>query len=237
MNPLQLGSFCWPGTKAAYLGAMAISGSNSELPLPDLLTMLRNQHGRLLFSDLGSISNLEVYLTPACICGFFISGECVTEEALILEKLVAINMSKRGRFRFESLPGEMINQRVSVPVDVVNLSITQMADQIAWRQSDFILPAKMVLLSQPNCQFDDAMVASFFVRAKEWFEIGIDAQQLAVKMGIAMVQAQFYILKLREAGAIRIGMPKSAYVNRPSPILVQSSRLKVLTTRRVGGRN
>ncbi len=212
---------------------MPIIGGNTELPLPDLLTTLRNQYGRLTFSDIGPVSSVEIFLMPSFICGFSVSGVCVTDEAVILEKLVAITAAARGKFHFEPLPAEKINQRVRLSIDGANLAVVTMADEIAWRLSDCILPSKMVILDQSDCQFDDAIVASFFARAHELLEIGIDAQQLAIKMQVSIIQAQFYILKLMEAGAVKIGMPMSGRTGRPSPIIVQSSRFSILTTRRV----
>ena len=216
---------------------MAIIGVNTELPLPDLLTTLRNQYGRLTFSDLGPVSNIEIFLSPSYICGFFVCGQCVTDEAVILEKLIAITASQRGRFHFEPLPGEMIKQQVRLSIDGANLAVVTMADEIAWRQSDFILSSKMVILDKMGCQFDDAMVASFFGRSYELFEIGIDAQQLASKTHISLIQAQFYILKFLEVGAVKIGMPRSGRDGRPSPIIVQSSRFGVVRTQRMRTRN
>ncbi len=221
------------GNEKCCFQRMAIIGVNTELPLPDLLTTLRNQYGRLTFSDLGPVSSIEIYLAPSIICGFIVCGVCVTDEAVILEKLVAITASQRGRFHFEPLPGEMINQRVRLSIDGVNLAVVTMADEIAWRQSDFVLPSKMVILNETGCQFDDAMVASFFGRSLELLEIGVDAQQLANQMHISLMQAQFYVLKFLEAGAVKIGMPKSGYEGRPSPIIVQSSRFGVVRTQRM----
>ncbi len=212
---------------------MSIQGSNQELPLPDLLTTLRSHHGRLVFSDLGPVSNVEIYLIPSFISGFYCSGVGITDEACILEKLIAITASQRGRFHFEVLPEGIINHQVRLSIDGANLAVATMADEIAWRQSEFIHAAKMVILDQPGRQFDDAMVASFFGRAYEHFEIGVDGQSLAMKMQISLIQAQFYILKFVEAGAVKIGMPMSGRSGRSSPIIVKSSRFEVMTTRRL----
>lgn len=216
---------------------MAITGSITELPLPDVLTTLRNQHGRLVFTELGPVSNVEIYLVPNFICGVFVSGVCITDEAIILEKLIGITASVRGRFHFEALPAEMINQRVRISIDGLNLSVVTMADEIAWRQSDFILPAKMVILARRDAVFAEAILTSFFARAFDLFDTGIDAQQLAVKMQVSMTQAQFYILKFLEAGAVKLGMPQGGYRHLPSPIVVQSSRLKLMSTQRIRVRN
>jgi len=194
---------------------------------------LRNLSGRLTFHDLGPISSIEVFLSHGYICGIYASSVCLTDEALILEKLVAITATQRGRFNFEPLPPEMVNQGVRLSIDAVNLAVVTVADEIAWRRSEFVLPAKMVILDQDDCEILEPMLMSVYARSHHLFETGIDAQQLAIQLQVSLVQAQFYIFKLIEAGAVKIGMPASARVGRPSPILLQSSRFEVVTTRRL----
>ncbi|HEX8371184.1 MAG TPA: hypothetical protein VF585_00255 [Chthoniobacterales bacterium] len=215
---------------------MAIS-STPELPLPDLLTTLRNLSGRLVFTELGSISGVEVFIASSFICGFYASGECMTEESDILEKLVAISASQLGRFSFETMPLEMINHRVRISIDQVNLAVVALKDEIAWRRSEFVSPTKVMVVDQIGCKFESVMLSSFFKRAYELFEKGIDAQQLAVKMQISLVQAQFYILKLLESGAIAVGKNDKPRNGMAVPLVIPPSRLESVATVRARSRN
>ena len=79
---------------------MPVTGEIAELPLPELLNMMRHRAGKLTLLQTGQISEMVMHFTPGYLCGFQAENRILKSEAQVVDKLVAVTASPVVSFVF-----------------------------------------------------------------------------------------------------------------------------------------
>ena len=60
---------------------MPVTGDICELPLPELLNMMRHRSGKLTLLQTQQISEMHLHFTPGYLCGFMVDKHIVKSES------------------------------------------------------------------------------------------------------------------------------------------------------------
>jgi hypothetical protein len=179
---------------------MPVTGEIAELPLPELLNMMRHRAGKLTLLQTGQISEMVLHFTPGYLCGFQAGSRVLKSEAQVVDKLVAVTASPVGRFIFEPKKhASSLLGSVRMGVDRLALILVSKVDEISVNKSQ-LPPAHRLFRLQPDVpmpEFEDFDLAEFFRGAESLLRCGISAEKLAEIEQIAVEQVQYYFYKLR----------------------------------------
>lgn len=207
---------------------MPVIGDTTELPLPDLLGMLRYRTGVVTFTSIQNLPEMRMHVTPGWLGGLLLGGRLVKSEIHILDILVAVAASPAGRFHFQAtLPQELLSD-VRISIDGLILAVVTNIDEILGNL-DRLPHADQVYSFVPGkeeLQYDDPTLADFLLRARDQLELGVSAETVADILHISDKQAQFYLLKLREYEMIQPMRSVDPFLNNPS-LQLKSTQLRV----------
>ena len=80
---------------------MAISGDISDLPLTDLLNMIRFRGGFVTLTDTPRVGEMVLYFSPGFVTGFSIEKQNIKVESQVVDRLVAVAAVPVGKFQPE----------------------------------------------------------------------------------------------------------------------------------------
>ncbi len=179
---------------------MPVTGEIAELPLPELLTMMRHRAGKLTLLQTGQVSEMVLHFTPGFLCGFQAENRTLKSEAQVVDKLIAVTASPVGRFIFEPRKhASSLLGSVRMGVDRLALILVSKVDEISVNK-EHLPPAHRIFRLQhegPLPEFEDFDLAEFFRSAEALLRCGISAEKLAGIEQIAVEQVQLYFYKLR----------------------------------------
>jgi len=185
---------------------MPVTGDNSELPLPDLLGMVRFRTGALRFHGLRKVPPVELRVMPGFVRWASCGDRAVREETTVVDKLVAVATSVTGQFHFQALRPDEVEPLFQIPIDGLTLSVMTIVDEILYNQEQLPRRDQSYCFSPEaegmDLQDTDPQLLRFLMRVKDLLEIGVSAEELASVLEIGVVQVQFYLLKLRALGVV-----------------------------------
>ena len=68
---------------------MPVTGDIADLPLPDLLDMMRHRSGKLSLLQTQQISEMQLHFTKGYLCGFMADKHVIKSESQVVDKLVS----------------------------------------------------------------------------------------------------------------------------------------------------
>ena len=179
---------------------MPVTGEIAELPLPELLNMMRHRAGKLTLLQTGQISEMVMHFTPGYLCGFQAENRILKSEAQVVDKLVAVTASPVGRFVFEPKKhASSLLGSVRMGVDRLALILVSKVDEISVNKEQLPPAHRIFRLKEEGKipEFEDFDLAEFFRGAESLLRCGISAEKLADIEQIAVEQIQYYFYKLR----------------------------------------
>jgi len=209
---------------------MPVIGDTSELPLPDLLGMLRFRTGIVLFNRVKRIPEIEMHVVPGYVRGMFCGGKSVTDEAAMLDKVVAVAASSTGQFAFHPRRPDQVQNSVKMSMDGVILSVVTMIDEILYYKDQLPRMEQLYSFVQQESEFEleeeDHSLLNFVKSARDFLEIGSSAEDIAAVLQIGVAQVQFYLLKLRSMGIVSPMRSLDPFLHDPA-LCLKSSDIKL----------
>ncbi len=183
---------------------MPVTGDIAELPLPDLLEMMRHRSGKLQLLQTQQISEMQLHFTPGYLCGFMIDKHIIRSESQVVDKLVTVTKNPIGRFVYTPAHASSLMGSVRIGVDRLALIIVSQVDEISVNRQQLSPPHRIFRLqrSENGADFEDAQLAEFFHGSVNLLKCGISAEKLASIERISTEQVQLYLYKLSLLGLV-----------------------------------
>ena len=184
---------------------MPVTGDISELPLPELLNMMRHRSGKLSLLQTQQISEMQLHFTPGYLCGFMADKYIIKSESQVVDKLVSVTAAPMGKFVFTPAHASSLMGSVRIGVDRLALIIVSQVDEISVNKQDLPAPHRIFRL-QPTADvkpgFEEQNLAEFFHDSVNLLKCGISAEKLASIERISTEQVQLYLYKLSILGLV-----------------------------------
>ena len=183
---------------------MPVTGDIAELPLPDLLDMMRHRSGKLQLLQTQQISEMQLHFTPGYLCGFMVDKHIIRSEAQVVDKLVTVTANPIGRFVYTPAHASSLMGSVRIQVDRLALHIVSQVDEISVNRQQLSPPHRIFRLqrSETGTVFEEAQLAEFFHSSINLLKCGISAEKLASIERISTAQVQLYLYKLSILGLV-----------------------------------
>ncbi|MGF1655580.1 MAG: DUF4388 domain-containing protein [Verrucomicrobiales bacterium] len=184
---------------------MSVAGDVSEMPLPELLTVLANKCGHLMLQDAPHLGRLHVFLKNGFITAFDADGRQLKKPSEVIDKLVAATHCSVTRFTFLNMEPESVPERISMDVTGTALEVARLVDQIEFvLGEEFSCDQIFRLESESASQaIDDPAVREFFQQATESLKFGISSNKLAPILQLSARQVGYYLVQLEQLGKIK----------------------------------
>lgn len=183
---------------------MPVTGDIAELPLPELLNMMRHRSGKLSLLQTQQISEMQLHFTPGYLCGFMVDKHILRSESQVVDKLVSVTATPVGRFVFTPAHASSLMGSVRIQVDRLALIIVGQVDEISVNKQDLPAPHRIFRLQKTEAatHFEEQGLAEFFHGAVNLLKCGISAEKLASIEQISTEQVQLYLYKLMILGLV-----------------------------------
>ena len=214
-----------------------VTGDIADLPLPDLLNMMRFRSGKVSLLETQQISEMILHFTPGYLCGFMVDKHIIKSEAQVVDKLVAVTASPTGRFVFTPAHASSLLGSVRLGIDRLALIIVSQVDEISVNRAQLSPPHRIFRLqkSEKTVEFEEQNLAEFFHSAKELLRCGISAEKLAGIEQIGTAQVQLYLYKLSLLGLVAPGRRDDLWAELDTVLQSKSTSLKVTDSKRTPG--
>ena len=181
---------------------MPVTGDIAELPLPELLNMMRHRSGKLSLLQTQQISEMQLHFTPGYLCGFMVDKHIIKSESHVVDKLVSVTATPVGRFVFTPAHASSLMGSVRLGVDRLALIIVSQVDEISVNKNDLPAPHRIFRLQATKeiPEFEEQNLAEFFHNSVNLLKCGISAEKLASIERISTAQVQLYLYKLNILG-------------------------------------
>lgn len=181
---------------------MAIFGDLSDLPFPEVLSMLGRRTGRLeiVLPDLSE--KIEVHLEQGVLRGVRANGRWLDDPLWVRDRLTALMDAECGCFDFHREEAESLHRSVELSIPQLLLSIAAAVDEISHYRRRFAHPeTRFVVLGREEVWLDQDLY-DFLTRAEPRLLAGVNASELAGELGLSIEQVQLNLYKLRSVGRV-----------------------------------
>lgn len=214
---------------------MAITGDIADLPLPDLLNMIRFKGGTVTLTDTPRATEMVLCFSPGFVTGFSIERQVIKVETQVVDRLVAVAALPIGQFKFEPSPSASIRGSVRIPIDRLALFIVQKVDEIninkealplveqvfRLRDEDMVIAEVVKHLEEPD-------LVNFVLESKQLLYTGVSAERLAEIHQIGIDLARFYLFKLNLLGVVEPTKRDALWASLDSALQPKSSGIRLV---------
>ena len=214
---------------------MPVTGDITDLPLPDLLDMMRHRSGKLSLLQTQQISEMQLHFTKGYLCGFMADKHVVKSESQVVDKLVSVTATPMGRFVFTPAHASSLMSSVRIQVDRLALIIVSQVDEISVNKQDLPAPHRIFRLQpiEHAIQFEEQNLAEFYQTAVNLLKCGISAEKLASIERISTGQVQLYLYKLSILGLIAPARRDNLWAELDTVLQTKSTPLKLTEEQRL----
>jgi hypothetical protein len=211
-----------------------VTGDIADLPLPELLNMMRYRSGKLSLLQTQQTSEMTLHFTPGYLCGFMVDKHIIKSETQVVDKLVAVTAAPMGRFVFTPAHASSLLGSVRLGVDRLALIIVSQVDEISVNKAQLSPPHRIFRLqaAEGKVEFEEQNLAEFFQSTKELLRCGISAEKLASIEQISTEQIQLYLYKLSLLGLVAPGRRDDLWAELDTVLQSKSTSLKVAAAKR-----
>ena len=208
---------------------MPVTGAIAELPLPDLLEMMRHRSGKLTLLHTQQSSEMHLHFTPGYLCGFMVDKHIVKTQSQVVDKLVSVTAHPVGHFEFTPAHASSLMGSVRIPVDRLALFIVSAVDEISVNRQQLSPPHRIFRLTpeRKEVEFEESGIAEFFQNAVNLLKCGISAEKLASIERISTGQVQLYLYKLSILGLVAPARRDDTWAQLDAVLESKSTALKV----------
>ena len=218
---------------------MPVTGDISELPLPELLNMMRYRSGKLSLLQTQQISEMQLHFTPGYLCGFMADKYIIKSESQVVDKLVSVTAAPMGRFIFTPAHASSLMGSVRIGVDRLALIIVSQVDEISVNRQDLPAPHRIFRLqrTEGEVDFEEQNLAEFFHHSVNLLKCGISAEKLASIERISTSQVQLYLYKLSILGLVAPARRDDQWAQLDTVLQSKSTPLRLTEEQRTAARD
>ena len=211
---------------------MAIYGSLSDLPAPEILGMLARRTGHLKMVTeprSGRAARYDLHLDADNLVGLFLDSREVTDLMLVRDAFRKLLELEEGKFEFESVETHLLSRSLRLPIKQLLLSTATIIDELENYRSRFPHPDIVFQMTGPVHEHLPGDLELFFIRAEDHLNRGVSANDLSAALNLSVEEVQLHFYKLRNAGRL---VPRRSYAqvspqHRP-PVLPERERPHLL---------
>ena len=215
---------------------MPVTGDIAELPLPELLNMMRHRSGKLSLLQTQQVSEMQLHFTPGYLCGLMVDKHIIKSEAQVVDKLVSVTANPVGRFSFTPSHASSLMGSVRLGVDRLALIIVGQVDEISVNKQDLPAPHRIFRLQKMDSivELEEQGLADFFQGAVNLLKCGISAEKLASIERISTEQVQLYLYKLSLLGLVAPARRDDLWAGLDTVLQSKSTPLRLTEEQRAG---
>ncbi len=216
---------------------MPVTGDIADLPLPDLLDMMRHRSGKLSLLQTQQISEMQLHFTKGFLCGFMADKHIIKSESQVVDKLVSVTANPIGHFVFNPAHASSLMSSVRIQVDRLALIIVSQVDEISVNKQDLPAPHRIFRLQplETAVQFEEQNLAEFYQSSVNLLKCGISAEKLASIERISTEQVQLYLYKLSILGLVAPARRDDLWAQLDTVLQSKSTPLKLSEEQRLAG--
>ncbi len=183
---------------------MSVAGDISEMPLPELLSVLAGKTGILRMRNIPYVTRIDVHIDAGYVTACLVDERSLRKECQLNDKLVAVTASPSGSFQFLLHPSEELTHRFRVHVHHIALHVASRVDEIMGEKANFPHPSQVFRWTgnRSGAAKDDEGLQEFILDAADILRFGSNAERLASIVQLSVPQVQFYLLKLAMAESV-----------------------------------
>ena len=178
---------------------MAIFGDLSDMSTPEVLTILGQRTGKLLF-DLSGETRYELHLCEATLWSLQVNGTLQSELPVVFYHLAILNRAREGRFEFVQTALSALEHQLNLPRQEL-LARDDGGDEALERASIPDKQTRFRLKSAPN-QLVPENLQLFLQGSQDLLVRGSSAEEVAQALGMSAMRAQIYFQRLRVLGLL-----------------------------------
>ena len=216
---------------------MPVTGDIHDLPLPDLLDMMRHRSGKLSLLQTQQVSEMQMHFTKGYLCGFMADSRIVKSESQVVDKLVSVTANPIGHFRFTPAHASSLMNSVRIQVDRLALIIVSQVDEISVNKEHLPAPHRIFRLQtvETAVQFEEQNLAEFYQSTVNLLKCGISAEKLASIERISTEQVQLYLYKLSILGLVAPARRDNLWAQLDTVLQSKSTPLKLTEEQKLAG--
>lgn len=216
---------------------MPVNGDIADLPLPDLLDMMRHRSGKLSLLQTQQVSEMQLHFTKGYLCGFMADKHIIKSESQVVDKLVSVTANPIGRFVFNPAHASSLMNSVRIQVDRLALIIVSQVDEISVNKQDLPAPHRIFRLQplETPVQFEEQNLAEFYHGSVNLLKCGISAEKLASIERISTEQVQLYLYKLSILGLVAPARRDPLWAQLDTVLQSKSTPIKLSEEQRLAG--
>ncbi len=214
---------------------MPVTGDIAELPLPELLNMMRHRSGKLCLVQTQQVSEMQMHFTPGYLCGFMVDKHIIKSESQVVDKLVSVTATPIGRFIFTPAHASSLMGSVRIGVDRLALIIVSQVDEISVNKQALPAPHRIFRLQKTDhaTEFEEQSLAEFYHSAVNLLKCGISAEKLASIERISTEQVQLHLYKLMILGLVAPARRDDMWAQLDAVLQSKSTPLKLTEEQRL----
>ena len=218
---------------------MPVTGDIAELPLPELLNMMRHRSGKLSLLQTQQVSEMQLHFTPGYLCGFMVDKHIIKSEPQVVDKLVSVTATPIGRFVFTPAHASSLMGSVRIQVDRLALIIVGQVDEISVNKQDLPAPHRIFRLQKTDreMEFEEQGLSDFFSSSVNLLKCGISAEKLASVERISTEQVQLYLYKLSILGLVAPARRDDLWAGLDTVLQSKSTPLRLTEEQRASSAN
>ncbi len=214
---------------------MAISGDIADLPLTDLLNMIRFRGGTVRLTGTRRANEIVLYFAPGYVTGFSIDRQTIRVETQVVDRLVATAALPIGKFVYEPAPSSSLRGSVRIPVDRLALILVSKVDEININKDALPSPIQIFRLRDEELVVKELVkhiqepdLVNFVLESKQMLFTGVSAERLAEMHQMGIEMARLYLYKLNLLGIVMPAQRDSLWATLDAALQPKSSGLRVL---------
>lgn len=205
---------------------MAIFGNFSDMPLPEVLSVVGRGSGQFVIMNHPSGSPIELHIHNGIMMAMHVAGRMLDDVLAVRGHILTLIKVPEGDFEFRKAPLEELDQQIKVPLDQLFLSCLSSLDEIEAYQEHFPNAYTFFELAEDKeTVWLDGELEEFVERNREGLSIGISSHLISQQTRMNLDQVRLYFFKLRSAGVLKpvrkaesAKRPQNAQVIRPTNI-------------------
>ncbi len=214
---------------------MAISGDISDLPLPDLLNMIRFRGGLVTLTETQRATEMVLAFSPGYVTGFSIERQVIRVETQVVDRLFAVAAMPVGRFHYEPAPTASMRGSVRIPVDRLALCLVSKVDEVNIAKETLPSPSQVFRLRDEDSVIREIVkhvgepdLVNFVLESKHLLFTGVSADRLAELHQIGVDVARYYLYKLNLLGIVVPAKRDSLWATLDAALQPKSSGIRLV---------
>lgn len=197
---------------------MPIFGNFTEIPLPDVVSLIAQSSGKLDIWRYSSQHHYELFLSKGVVSLLRFDDQPLENSIQAKSFLKDLVQANEGEFEF--IRGEAVDGPHQFRIEELLRTGLAEADEVEVYREHFPDPETVFILTTAPQAWLDEDISEFWNAAKPYFAQGACARELFNNLGLYLDQILLKMYKLRAAGMIEIYRAKVEHQDAeiPSPV-------------------